>query len=271
MNPQILRELQLTELEILKKVHEVCEQNGITYYFVGGTLLGAMRHKGFIPWDDDLDIAMPRHDYNRFLALCQDGALGEKYYLQHTVTDPEYWLPFAKVRKNNTLFDEDSYKNIETHKGIFIDIFPLDYCKKNSGIIFNLRAKTIKKISYIIQMRKLSRPTVGPITSLLFQITKPLTIKQLSEFHDYLCSRFDNGSYLINYGSNYKYQKQTMVRDIYEPAVKVEFEDAEFYAPNQPIRYLESLFKNWKQLPPEEERRNHNPSIIIFDTTVKGK
>ncbi len=270
MDQNTLRKLQMTELEILKKVHEVCEENDLTYYLVGGTLLGAVRHGGFIPWDDDLDIALPRKDYNKFIKLFQNGALGKKYYLHHTVTDPEYWLAFSKVKKNNTLFDEDNYKNLDCHKGIFIDVFPLDYCRKNSGIFYDMRAKIIKKLSYIIQMRKLFKPTVGSLTTLVYTVTKPLTINQLSDIRDKLCSHCDRGPYIINYGSNYKYRKQTMPREYYEPAVKVKFEDSEFYAPNQYIKYLEQLFKNWNQLPPEEERRNHNPSTIIFDTTSKG-
>ena len=80
-------------------VHNICEENNIKYYLIAGSLLGAIRHKGFIPWDDDIDIAMPRNDYRKFIHLCQAGILGDKYILQDISTYPENHLSFAKVRK----------------------------------------------------------------------------------------------------------------------------------------------------------------------------
>lgn len=272
MDETVLRKLQLTELEILKKLHKLCEENGLTYYLVGGTLLGSVRHNGFIPWDDDLDIALPRNDYNKFIKLCLKGALGKDYFLHNSDTDPEYWLPFAKVKKNNTLFVEEPCRDLDCHKGIFVDVFPLDYCPKDKGIIYESRAKIIKKISQIILVRKLSKPLSGFWTTLMFYITKPLTIKQLSKIHDFLCSRYNDGPYIVNYGSNYKYTKQTMPKEYYEPAKQLQFEDGIFYVPNQYIKYLEHLFKDWEKLPPKDEQRNHNPSTIVFDTTMaKGQ
>ncbi len=271
MDDITLRKLQLTELEILKHVHQVCSDNSITYYLVGGTLLGAIRHKGFIPWDDDLDIAMPRKDYIRFIDICSKGALGEDYYLHHTQTDKDYWLAFAKVKKNNTLFDENIYRDMQCNKGIFIDVFPLDFCNNNIGLHYNVKAKLIKKFSYIIQMRRLNKPSLGFSTTVFYWLTRMLPICTLSKLRDNICSSEKDGQYIINYGSNYKYQKQTMPKNYYEPAVLVPFEDSEFYAPHESIKYLEHLFQNWEHLPQEEERRNHNPSAIIFDLHKEGE
>lgn len=271
MEQNELRKLQLTELEVLKYIRTVCKANGLRYYLVGGTLLGAVRHNGFIPWDDDLDIAMLRKDYDRFLELCKKGALGENFYLHHTITDSEYWLPFAKVKVNNTLFDEESYSKLKCHKGIFIDIFPLDYCPKNKGLFYHARAKIIKKISYVILIKKLNKIAPDFTTKMLYALTRRLSIKRLSNFRDKLCSRYSHGKYIINYGSNYKYTKQTMPSDYYEPATQLVFENELFSVPNQYIKYLEQLFNDWKKLPSEEERRNHNPARVIFDTSMKGK
>ena len=265
MNDAELRRLQMTELDILRKVDEICHNNGIKYYMVGGTLLGAIRHKGFIPWDDDLDIAMPRKDYNRFIKLCISGALGEEYYLHHTVTDKEYWAPFAKVKKNGTVFAEPALSNIECHKGIFIDIFPLDYSKKNHGLGYHIKAKMIKKLSYIIIRRRVKSSQESIVNRFLLLISKLFKIRTLANLRDFLCSRTKQGDYFVNYGSNYKYTKQTMKKEIYGSGVKVQFEDMLANAPSEYGKYLSKLFGKWKNLPPENERRNHNPAFVSFE------
>ena len=265
MEQETLRKLQLTELAILDEVVTVCNKYHIQYFLVGGTLLGAVRHGGFIPWDDDLDIAMPRNDYNRFIKLCINGALGEDYYLHDTTTDPEYWLPFAKVKKKRTLFDEIEYKNINTMKGIFIDIFPLDYSKKNSGIIYTLRAKTVKTLSSTIYSRRLNIPQKTLKSYILFLITRPFSISRLSRMRDKLASLQKNGDYIINLGSNYPYTKQTMKKNIYFQASTVSFEGNSYNAPCDYYKYLEKLFGNWKKLPDESKRRNHNPATVLFE------
>lgn len=120
-----LRKLQETELEILLETDRICRKYEILYQLSGGTLLGAVRHKGFIPWDDDVDICMLREDYNRFLSICEK-ELGEKYFLQTYETDSEFFHSFARIRKNNTLALQRQYKGMDMHHGIFIDVFPLD-------------------------------------------------------------------------------------------------------------------------------------------------
>lgn len=265
LNDKVLRRLQITEFEILSKVDKMCRMNGLQYFLVGGTLLGAVRHGGFIPWDDDLDIAMPRKDYNKFLQLCVNGGLEPDLYLQHNLTENDYWLPFAKIRKKNTLFEEAQYQDIECMKGIFIDVFPLDFCEKNDGIIYHLKSKSIKKLTAVIQMRRLRIQSPSFLTSVLFILTKPLTINCIARIRDLLCTKCQDGKFVINYGSNYKYTKQTMPKSYYFPCAEVEFEGKGFMAPGEYFNYLEQLFSNWKQLPPEEERRNHNPATIYFD------
>lgn len=250
---------------MLKLADKICTENKLTYFLVGGTLLGAIRHKGFIPWDDDLDIALPREDYNKFISLCSNGALGDGYFLQHTMTMDDYWLPFAKIRKNGTLFDEPSTMNINCHKGIFIDVFPLDFSKREKGLLYNVKAKTVKKLSNVIKCRGLHSPSDDFLTKLCILLTKMIPIKKLSAIRDSFAASCKQGSYLIGLGSNYKYQKQTMPVSYYLPPCKVQFEDAEFMAPGCPIKYLEHLFSAWEKLPPENERLNHNPANISFN------
>ena len=145
-NKNDIKSLQLICLEILKEIDRVCKKHNILYWLDSGSMLGAVRHNGFIPWDDDLDIAMFRDDYNRFLEIASK-ELKENYFLQTHQTDSEYPLFFAKVRRNNTFIDEKRYRRLNIHKGIYVDIFPVDklgsnikvakkHCRKLRGFYF---------------------------------------------------------------------------------------------------------------------------------------
>ena len=125
MNQQQLRKVQLTELEIAKEVKRVCDENNICYFLYRGTFLGAVRHQGFIPWDDDMDIAMLRADYEKFCRIAPE-KLGKDYCFQNWHTDESYALPFGKVRRRGTLFVEAKCRKL-AENGIYIDIYPLDF------------------------------------------------------------------------------------------------------------------------------------------------
>ena len=120
-----LRRLHDTLYELLGEVARVCDRHGIAYFIIGGTAIGAHFWQGIIPWDDDIDIGMTRDNYERFLAIAPD-ALRPAYFLQWQATDPHVPFYFAKVRKNDTLFCENQFKDIRMHQGIYVDIFPFD-------------------------------------------------------------------------------------------------------------------------------------------------
>lgn len=121
---QLQQQIWATEQEILDVIHQVCTEHGLRYSLAYGTLLGAVRHKGFIPWDDDIDLMMPREDYEKLLVIWNQSA-PKGYILQNTRTDPDFTQNFTKIRKDHTTFLQgESEREKHYHKGIFVDIFP---------------------------------------------------------------------------------------------------------------------------------------------------
>ena len=130
LTPQDSQRIKEIELEIFKVFLDIANKLDIKYYLIGGTLLGAVRHKGFIPWDDDIDVGLPRKDYEKFIAEAQK-YLPDYYFLQTYETDPEYPLSFAKIRDSRTTYLETALNNKKINHGVFFDIFPLDFYPEN--------------------------------------------------------------------------------------------------------------------------------------------
>lgn len=273
INYEVNDALKRTLLEIVDEFVGVCEMHNLQYFLIGGTLLGAVRHNGFIPWDDDLDIAMPRKDYNKFIEMFNNE---ESDYFMHCIeTDSEYWMPFAKFRKKNTLYDSGSTRGSKSKRGIFIDVFPLDNAKEPNNFAQGFRARIVKilrkvvksKIS-LVHSKNNEKRSKYIAKKVIYYISKPITIQILVKGQQNLmtCLNDIDTDYYINLGSQYDYRKQTIRKKMYLPSTKLRFEEKWYQAPCKYDYILRRIYGDYMKLPTVEKRISHNPDNIIFDT-----
>lgn len=267
-NCEYIKRIHEEIMYIMDNIDRVCNDNNLRYYMIGGTLLGSVRHKGFIPWDDDLDIVMPRDDFNRFIKICEK-ELGEPFKLIWFTSDDNYWLPFAKIGNKSTLFIESGFENTGKKQNIFVDIFPLDDIEKYSAKV-ERRKKILLKIFAIIRLR-LERKNYTGIKRLLLEI---LPTKSWYKIMIKIATKDNNKnySYFINYGSQYSAKKQTILKDWFGEGVKLKFENRYYRAPKEYIKVLTSIFgDSYMELPPENKRRTHYPLKVRFSDGTEAE
>ena len=267
MDKETLRSVQLTQLEILKEVDRICKENNIIYWLDSGTLLGAVRHKGFIPWDDDLDIGMPRNDYNRFLQLAKV-KLDKNYFIQNWYVDENYQLPFSKIRKKGTVYTEFQFRNSSSWNGIYIDIFPYDLYANDK--VQGIKLKLIKLMILAkcgitswreengINWKKFITHIPTRLLSHFFSkeelINKyeKIAIKHNNEKCEYY---FPQG--ISNYG------KWIIPVSAMEEMIEMPFEDTFFKVPKGYDEYLTHAYGDYMKLPPEDQRENRHQIIKV--------
>ena len=256
-----LRTVGRLQLEILDEVHRICQKHHIAYYMIGGTLLGAVRHKGFIPWDLDIDIAMPRADYERFKAVSQS-EMAEQYSYMDYLSHRNYMRPHALVVRNDTKihlkYDGVNPKMFDL--GVYIDIFPLDYApddeklrEKQAKKLKNIRKLKDHRIPYCYSFRPWRRYVHYGISFLLSWIP----VRRINQYQQELMKKYHNEKTkcICSMASQYAYEKQCMPLEIYGTPTLLEFEGRTFYAPEQYTEYLTRLYGDYMQLPPEEKRQ----------------
>lgn len=262
MTEDEIKRLKEVEIELFDELDRVCKLLDIPYFMVGGTLLGAVRHKGFIPWDDDIDVVMFREDLVR---LEKEGIalFDKKYFLQTENTDKYYPLMTAKLRKNGTVFLEGCMdENVKSHAGIFIDIFPMDDISDVDNPIIQKNVKNMRLLTTIICENCGYHYGIKATTKILAVVMGLLGVTRLKKIRNRLMTA-ENGKGLTKntiYASNYGYRKQCRDRNVYNPASKIEFEGKEYLAPHDYIAFLTQLFgKNYMELPPVEKRVTRHP------------
>ena len=253
-------------VNILEEVDRICSKYGIKYYLSDGTLLGAIRHGGFIPWDDDLDISMLRSDYNKFLEVAEI-ELDEKFFLQTSKTDKYYDIEHVptKVRHNGSLFIEEDDKKY--HQGVYIDIFPMDNVP-NTNFKFNLQSRIssfIMKSSMRIRVKEKKLPLKNEITHLIYRLVLFIFKgKRRESLNKWLIGLGDENSNQIVYGVDTCWNITLNKKDIF-PLKRIKFENGYFLAPANPDAILTKLYGDYMKLPPIEERTWHAKEIIIKD------
>lgn len=257
-----LRDAQMLMVDILKDVHNICEKHGLKYFLDAGTLLGAVRHKGFIPWDDDMDIGMLREDYERFLEIAKK-ELPEHLFLQTFETDDKYdiYQVPCKIRYNGTILIEKGIaENSEMHNGVYIDVFPYDSLPKS-----NLAYKIQRSLSYNV-LKSFIRIRETPdklsfknkITFTFYKIVRKLfPYKRRKKFFDFLVKWNDVNSPYMGYGLDTVWSEYIYKKEDYFELTKLEFEGNHFYGPKNYDAILTQLYGDYMTLPKEEDRQWH--------------
>lgn len=270
MTPEDIKSMQGVLLEILSDMDQVCRKYGLTYFVCGGTAIGALRHQGFIPWDDDIDVTMPRRDYD-LLEECLLKEFSDRYWVQSIATDPDYDLNFMKIRKKGTVCLE--FLDPEPEKsGIFVDIFPLEDTFDNrllsrlhgvlgEGLLFicscvRLRRKKDRILPFLREERAIKTVQTKVRIGGLFSFIPLRTWLRLTE--RVLCACHNRKSQRVSIPSGRKhYFKEMYTRASFFPAKAVEFEDRRFMIMNDPREYLEKMYGDYMKLPPEDQRESH--------------
>lgn len=261
-----LRELQLVELEMLHDIKMLCEKYGLRYYLDYGNLLGAVRHGGFIPWDDDIDITMPYADYVKFLEISRE-EFGDKYFLQTSDTDTNYYRSYARIRKNNTTFMDAYNLKWDIHHGVWIDIFPL--VEINPGIEYKIKRLIMQVSNYILMdnyfqihidefEEKLGK-LGAKLVRLFHKIPRGARVKLKNWLQRPIYTAKNKKGLTIVWMAITEYYPS----DIYAGSEKIFFEGEEFDVPAQFRKKLEIAYGDYMKLPPVEQRKGHGGSIII--------
>ncbi|MGI6713988.1 MAG: LicD family protein [Bacilli bacterium] len=263
-----MTELQVKELGLLKEFIRVCEKHGLRYYLFGGTLLGAVRHQGFIPWDDDLDICMPRPDFEKLLTLRNE--FNEPYFLQDYRSDPSYTYLFAKLRDSSTTFIETVFNMHNINHGIYLDIFPLD------GVRYKAKGFPVRSLKpYLMWFlwwftylgHFWQRPTkknwwycwlfyLISIAFLPFNLFNWLTrlIKKWAKCKDY------HQCEIVGVYHTMYYNRDTFPKVWFGEGVKGTFEGLEVVLPAKYHEYLSRIYGDYMKFPPKDKQigKHHN-------------
>ncbi len=275
-DPEVLRKLQLCELEILKDFLSICEKHNLTYFGFAGTAIGAIRHGGFIPWDDDIDLGILRKDYDLLKEIIK-----KDYSDKYTFVDPaefdDYPVMNAHIVLNGTKFSEPFAKNLKYPQGIFLDIFPFDNAPENE----KEREKHIKK-SWILSKILILRHTPFPVIPFKKGIKKflchsatatiwflmnlfGLSHKKLHKTVLKHCTKYQNvDTGYIYYSCSASTQGTVFHKDDFYPLKKISYEGIMLDFPKNVEKGLIRVYGDFMKLPPVDKRINHCPEELVF-------
>ena len=259
-----MNELQKTELELLKSFIEICNKLNLKYFLVCGTALGAIKYGGFIPWDDDIDVALCRKDYEIFCEKAQ-GYLPDGVFLQTYKTDSNYPCIFAKLRNSQTTYIEKSCRNINMNHGVYIDVFPLDGYPESLKLQKKLERKKLiykLKLSCVYDMNFSFK---GKMLRKILRIcgVHKRTVTILDKYEKMISSYpIDSSQIWCNHG-NWQGKLEYAPKEQYGDGVMMNFEGITVRVPEKYNEYLTQKYGDWRaDLPKEEQVGHHYYSVL---------
>lgn len=269
-----LNNLQLKLLQMMSWLHLFCVSNGLRYYALGGTMLGAVRHKGFIPWDDDIDIGMPRNDYNRFIEL-----IGNKPIKSYFLETPEsesfaFRYPYSKLYDMQTSLVENTWPKLK--RGAFIDVFPLDgfgnterECLDNWTIVAKKTNFIWARMCALRTQRSFTKNLAIIIAHLIPRFIakdkkRLIAINKLASINEFDAMLY-GGNTFGNWG-----KKEIMLSSIFGKPTLYQFENLTIFGVEKYDEYLTHMYGDWQQLPPVEKRVSHH-DFVQFEPSIPYK
>lgn len=273
-NMDLLHEV---DMDIVKEVLRLCEKYGLTYYMLGGTMLGAIRHKGFIPWDDDIDLGMPRDDYERFLEIAPK-ELASHLKLVNYRTDPDYMYYITRILDTDTKVEEERIGNDNRYTNASIDIFPIDGTPNNGLLrkIYYFRVmyhRALMSLCYkdsIDRKRKRSKKE-----KLLLWVMERIPVEKLTTPYKQKCKidkllrkqKVAGSKYIGNIMGAYR-TREIVPADYYGEGAMYPFEDIQMRGMSKYHEYLTYTYGDYMQLPPEDSRKTHFKILEIHGQKV---
>lgn len=263
MDQKKLRELQLVQLSIVEDIHRVCISHSLRYYLVYGSALGAVRHKGFIPWDVDMDIAMPRDDYEAFIDIYSK-ELTHRLKCVSYKSQKKYFPPHALVvMKNTTISDRNGLLQTDLRpSGIYVDIFPLDVCpesiedqKKQARKLAGLKLVKFRKASWILPGNGIGKILTKHIIRFLLS---PFSWHYLNEKENRIMTKYNKNSHsglICSMVGAYGYEKNTMPEEWYGEPKLTEFEHTKLFVPEHVHEILVKTYGDYTKYPSEEQQQ----------------
>lgn len=271
---QALKKLQNAELSILLAVADLCKKADIKWWMDSGTALGAMRHQGFIPWDDDIDIGMMRADYDRFLEVAPE-ILPEGYSLRTSRNTPGFAPLFAKVYLDGTLFETQETREAGLQQCIFVDVFPYDYlCSDEKGRDRQISgAVKAQRMSYLYHLKSINVPHTGFLGAVerigcrVVHLAERMLVRDARKLQDSYdaAAVCDNPEALSNEVLSLVWPQMKPLPDTdYLPCSLAEFEGHLLPVPSATDKYLTAMYGDWHRIPKPDERHVHLPLLLDF-------
>lgn len=260
--PVSLAESKKIQLSILRYFHEFCERHQLRYYLAYGTLLGAVRHKGYIPWDDDVDLVMPRPDYLKFFELFREEDHGHFKALS-IQTNPDYFGTFGKIHDTRTVMEQEYGFVEKVEMGVYIDLFPMDGIPEDAEEHKALYRRTNRWTeAYLLSIRKLSAKSSNPLKWIIKALCS-LPCRLIGS--NFFINKLEKIAMEQSYDESEKVACVSSDRDIerwirrkhLDENVMLEFEGSSYPAPSDYEAFLTRMYGDFMKLPPEDERQQH--------------